>query len=240
MEAADFYAEAASYDKNNYYRYEIQKSRLLAQIPLGNDAEIEKQIDETLTLAEELRQQLSQEQERDSFFNNEQTIYDIAVDNDFKHEKYEQAYDHLETSNSRSLLDWLSKGVEIKEEKKKLEITFKAHTTPLRLDEIRARMPERVQILQYAVLEDKLIIWLVAKDTFKYIPSKISAEKLNEKAATYVRLVSSQDDEKQDEALTRRENFTNCCSVRLPDSSTRRARYASYRTKFCFIYRSPR
>lgn len=66
--AADFYSDARVYDeKSKYYSYEIRKSQLLTHISLGNDAEIEKQIIEVLGLAESYREQMSEEQERDSF-----------------------------------------------------------------------------------------------------------------------------------------------------------------------------
>lgn len=106
----------------------------------------------------------------------------------------------METSNSRSLLDWLKKGVDIKEEKKKIEITFKEHTKPLRLEEIRAQLPDRAQILQYAVLENKILIWLISKDNFKVVMSEIDAEKLNEKVTAYVQMVSAENGQKQEEA----------------------------------------
>lgn len=205
-QAADFYSKALGYDKDSqYYRYETQKSRLLAQILLGNDAETEKQIVEIIELAEEYREQISEAKERDSFFDNEQTIYDIAVDNDFNHGKYEQAYNYLETSNSRSLLDWLKKGVDIEEEKKNIESKFDGNVKPLRLDEIRAQMPDRVQILQYAVLENKILIFAFSKEDFKVVPSNINSEDLNKKVAAYIELVSAENSQKQEElkALSR-------------------------------------
>ncbi|HEX9963216.1 MAG TPA: CHAT domain-containing protein, partial [Pyrinomonadaceae bacterium] len=200
-QAAAFYSEALGYDqKSNYYFYEIQKSRLLASLSLNDEAETEKQIGETLQTVEKYREQILEEHESNSFFNNEQTIYDIAVSNDFKRGNYEQAYNHLETSNSRSLLAWLKKGVEVKAEKEEIEVTFKETTEPLRLNEIRAEMPERVQILQYAVLENKVLIWLISKDDFKTISTDIDTDKLNEKVAAYARRLSDRDNQKQEEA----------------------------------------
>lgn len=208
LQAARFYDEAYDYIKNDevpYYIYEIQKSRLLASVSLNDDAEAEKQIAETLNLAEKYREQISEEQERNSFFDHEQNIYDIAVAHEFKRARYEQAYNYLEASNSRSLLDWLKKGATVKEERKNIEINFKDNAKPVQLDEIRAQMPERVQILQYAVLEDKVLAWVVTKNSFFVAPKEIESEKLREKVERYVRLLSSDDQAKQaeTEALSR-------------------------------------
>ncbi|HLL99924.1 MAG TPA: CHAT domain-containing protein, partial [Pyrinomonadaceae bacterium] len=200
-QAVKLYSEALGYVREKqtpYYRYEIQKSGLLAEMSVGDDpVKVEKQISETLEMAEEFREQISEEQERNSFFDNEQTIYDIAVAHDYKLGKYEQAYNHLEKSNSRSLLDWLKKGVAVKEDKKKIEITFREHAAPARLEEIRARMPERVQILQYTLLENKVLIWLVSKDAFSVEPVEIGYEELSEKVTTYAGKLSAPDGESQ-------------------------------------------
>jgi CHAT domain-containing protein/uncharacterized protein HemY len=204
-QAAKFYDEALSIVENKevpFFLYEIERGRLLTDISLNRDSEIDAQITKTIGLAEDYRKRIPSELEKISFFNNQQDIYDIAVTYEFNHGKYEQAYNHLETSNARSLLSWLKKGVNVNEEKKQIEITFNETVQPLQLNEIRAAMPERVQILQYAVLEDKVLIWLVSKDNFTVVPSDIDSEKLNEKVAAYIQSVSDQNNQKQEEAKT--------------------------------------
>ncbi|HEX8735716.1 MAG TPA: CHAT domain-containing protein [Pyrinomonadaceae bacterium] len=204
-QAAKFYDEALSIVENKevpFFLYEIEKGRLLADISLNKDAETKEQIAKIINLAEIYRNQISGERERISFFNNQQDIYDIAVGYEFNHARDEQAYDYLEISNARSLLGWLKKGVDVKEEKKQIENTFNETFQPLRLNEIRAQMPERVQILQYAVLEDKVLIWLVSKDNFTVAASDIGSEKLKEKVTTYIELVSNEDNRKQEQSRT--------------------------------------
>lgn len=202
-QAEKFYDEALSIVKSsetNFFLYEIEKARLLTNISLNKNAEVEAQIPRIINLAETYRKQIPDEHTRRSFFNSQQDIYDIAVANSFNHARYEQAYGYLENSNSRSLLDWLKKGVSIKTEQKKIEVTFKENAQPLGLDEIRAQMPDRVQILQYAVLENKVLFWLISKDNFTVVASEIEAEKLNEKISEFTDSVSAQDDKKQEKA----------------------------------------
>lgn len=201
-QAAEFYDQALAVVENAEtpsFLYEIKKSRLLVSLFLNREEEIEKQIPETVKLAEKYREQILEEQERSSFFDNEQTIYDVAVANEFNHARYERAYDYLESSNSRSLLDWLQKGATVREERRKIEITFKGTAKPLGLDEIRAQMPERAQILQYAVLENKVLIWLVSKENFTIVSTEIEAEKLQEKIEKYLELLSADAETKQAE-----------------------------------------
>jgi CHAT domain-containing protein/tetratricopeptide (TPR) repeat protein len=202
-QAEKFYDEALSIVENKevpFFLYEIEKSRLLTNISLNKDREIEEeQITKIIGLAENYRHQIASEQERISFFNNQQDIYDIVVAYEFNHARYEQAYNYLETSNARSLLSWLKKG-NVNVEKKQIEAAFNETFQPLRLDEIRAQMPDRVQILQYAVLEDKVLIWLVSKDNVTVVSSNIGSQELKEKVTAYIERVSRQDNQKQEEA----------------------------------------
>lgn len=202
-QAVNFYDEALGIVENSgypFFLYEIQKGRLSANIALNNESQIEEQITATINLAETYRKEISEEQERSSFFNDQQDIYDIAVAENFKRGRYDQAYDYLEASNSRSLLDWIKKGVNVKEEKKKIEITFNENTSPLRLPDIQSQMPERVQILQYTVLENKVLIWLITKNNLTVVSSEISSDELNKKVTAYTKLVSLPGSENQDAA----------------------------------------
>jgi CHAT domain-containing protein len=204
-QAAEFYNQALNVVENKktpYYLYEIEKARLLTDISLNREAEAEEKIAKTIDLAEKYRAEISDAQENSSFFNGQQDIFDIAVNNELKHARYEQAYNLLEKSNSRALLNWLRKGINVKKEKENVEITFKETAQPLPLDEIRAQMPERVQILQYAVLEDKVLIWLVSKDNFAVVSTEIGFEELKEKVTAYVKLISNRNAQKQEEAKT--------------------------------------
>ncbi len=199
--SAEFYEKALNIFReieNNPYSYETQKGRLLTQIELGNDAELEKQIPQMIETAEKYRKEIFEEQQRAGFFDSEQTIYDIAVEYEFKKGETEKAYNYLEISNSRSLLDWLSKGAEVKKrENQEIEIFLNETVAPSDLTEIRAQMPENVQIVQYAVLEKKILIWLISKEKAEVFPVEIEAEKLSEKVKTYLKLLPDQNEESQ-------------------------------------------
>lgn len=175
-----------------FYLYEAHKGRLLTNLALGNDAEVERQIPVTLALVERYREAILDEQERSSFFDTEQDIYDTAVDYEFGRAQYERAYNYTEISNSRSLLDWLQKGAKVSGDGKTLE-DLPENINPLTLSEIRRRMPESVQILQYSVLENKVLIWLVAKEKFVVVPAEIKADALRDKIENYLKLLPRQD-----------------------------------------------
>ncbi|CAN5694143.1 hypothetical protein BH20ACI4_BH20ACI4_25900 [soil metagenome] len=199
----DNYAEAALLYENSIriletmktpvLLYEAQKSKLLVYQALGNDTEVENQIHPVLTLAEKYRSRILAEQERNSFFDNEQTIYDIATEHNFRAGRIEQAYNYAEFSNSRSLLDWLKKGANLSSDEGNLEVLFNESEKPLEISEIRKKMPSDVQLLQYSVLEDKVFIWLVSKENLAVESSQISSEALKFKVEDFLTSVKDND-----------------------------------------------
>lgn len=209
-QAEQLYDEAYSYIENTESPhvpslYEIQKGRLFVYAAEGDDDRIEQQLGITIGLAERYRREMPKlkdligEWERVSFFDNQQPIYDLAVSNSFAHGRYEQAYNYLETSNARSLLNWLQKYPRPDSDYSEINAHF-GGDEPLRLEEIRHQMPENVQILQFAVLEDKVLICLVTKDKFVVVPSAIGADELDAKVRTYLQLVRLKDAAKQAQA----------------------------------------
>lgn len=204
----DNYAEAALLYENSVriletmetpvLLYEAQKSKLLAYQALGNDAEVENQIHPVLASAEKYRSRILAEQERNSFFDNEQTIYDIATEHNLRAGRMEQAYNYAEFSNSRSLLDWLKKGANLSSNGENLEVLFNESEKPLEISQIRKKMPSDVQLLQYSVLEDKVFIWLVSKENFAVESSQISSEELKHKVENFLIAVQDNDADLQD------------------------------------------
>ena len=178
--------------------YEISKLRLMAYQESGNDAEVGNQIPAVIKLAEDYRTEILEENERNSFFDNEQNIYDIAVEHELRSGNDKKAFDYAEISNSRSLLDWLNKGVSKSDENS--AIILKESTNPYTIEEIQNRMPPEVQILQYTVLEKKVLIWAVSKNRIIVVSSEITSQLLNEKIREYLTLTQSPGAENQSQA----------------------------------------
>ena len=196
-QSAQFYEEAVrSYETIEIPAnlYEAQKGRLLAYLALGKKEELAEQIPITLQLNEEYREKILEEQERTGFFDTEESVYDIAVQFEADNGRPEQAYDYAETSSSRSLLDWLQKGANLSGEPEKIKILLRENASPLSLSDIRAKMPDGVQLVQYSVLENKLLIWLVSKEKFVVVPVELRSAELREKIEEYTRLLKQKND----------------------------------------------
>jgi CHAT domain-containing protein len=172
------------------YLYEAHKGRLLCYVAQGNDALAENELQTVLAFFEEHRAKIKEEQNRNSFFDLEQYVYDIAIDFEYtRTHDYRKAFEYSERSRARSLLDMMNTGVEVTG-KHNLDAVIPPGSPPLMLAGIRQTMPEHVQLLQYAVLDDKLLIWVVSRSKFEVVEEKITSRSLTEKTLGYWRSLS--------------------------------------------------
>jgi CHAT domain-containing protein len=173
---------------NTLTLYNAKKSRLLAYQALGDNEQVEKDLAATLKLTEDYREKITDEQDRNKFFSYEQEVYDAAVEHEFRRGRAEQAFNYNETSNSRSLLDLM---------KKKSQAFEPAG--PLPLNEIRERMPANVQILEYSVLKDKVLTWVVTKEKVSVVSTPFGVEELTGKIKNYLSLIRAHDSRQREQ-----------------------------------------
>jgi CHAT domain-containing protein len=173
------------------FLYEARKGQLLADIARHNDAKAKEELPKVLALFEEHRSKIREERNRNSFFDLEQSVYDIAIDFEYSRMKdYEKAYDYSEVSRARSLLDAMNSRTAAAH-KINQDVIIPSVAQPLTLQAIRKRMPEHVQLLQYAVLDDKLLAWVISKDKVSAAERKIGANNLTELVVSYSKLLST-------------------------------------------------
>lgn len=194
---------ASELGKTTLTAYEAQKSRLLALQALGKDENIDDQIASTLELTESYRHMLLDERERNTFFESEQEVYDAAIENELRRGRDARAYDLAELSSSRSLLDWLAQKASITPENQRVIFDQTQVSAPLSLAELQAELPDDVQLIQYRVLQDRLVIWVISRTSFVTRSSMISAGDLTEKVDAYLKLVQTKDPNSQSEARAR-------------------------------------
>ena len=173
------------------FSYDAHKGKLLCHVALGDDAASWRELQTALGLVEENRKRIREEQNRNDYYDAEQGIYDLAVD--FAYTRLgdpQRAFKYSEASHARTLLDLMRRSPQQADEGES-PITVQAVSQPLSLAEIQRRMPERVQILQYTILADKVIIWLIWKDGFETREKKVSADELDGLIRRYVNLIST-------------------------------------------------
>jgi CHAT domain-containing protein len=161
--------------------YQIHKGKLFCFQRLGQQENFQNELKTVLALSDEYRTAIREDDSRQAFFDNEQVVFDTAIENAIKAPDSRGAFAFAEDSRARSLLDFVESGKSIAE----VEKDFASVARSLSLEEIQARLPEQVQLVQYAVLPDKLAIWVLSKTRFDLVERQITAAELENKIDAY-------------------------------------------------------
>lgn len=184
--------------------YQAHKGRLMCYIAQEDDGRTKEEIATTLNLIEKYRREIKEENNRNTFFDVEQSVYDIAID--FAVSRMndpERGFDYLESSRARSLLDLLNVDEETLAKVQEPDIVFPSVSQPLTLSEIRQQMPTEAVILQYAVLDKRVLIWIISNGNVIVIPQAITAKDLTDKVSRYLRMMSPGQNEPEESQLSK-------------------------------------
>ena len=166
----------------------------MCYLKMNDDFYIQQQIPVVLDIFKDYRKEILEEQNRNSFFDQEQNIYDLIIDYEYKKGNYEKAFNYTEESRSRSLLDLMNSGEEVFNSYSKANTDYLPSVAkPSDLTNIQARMPEQVQIVEYTVLDDKLVVWLITKEDFQTVEIAVKSDELQELVTSYLNLIRQPD-----------------------------------------------
>ena len=188
---ASFEKASELYDSKSYpaFRYVALKGKVLSCIASGDCPSIEQDIDRAMDIFENYRAKILEESNRDSFFDTEQDVYDVAIDYQLSTARDERkAFDYAERSRSRSLLDLARDGVKRSDGEGG---SILANHLPRRYDELKGLLPARVQILEYAVLKNKLVIWLATREDLTAKQYDIGSAELEATVRHYTDLITN-------------------------------------------------
>jgi CHAT domain-containing protein/tetratricopeptide (TPR) repeat protein len=185
----------------SHYSYVAHKGKFLSYLAEKDDAMASQELPVVLQLFEGHREKILEERQRNLFFDNEQDVYDLAIA--FTYSRMgdsRRAFEYSESSRARSLHDMIRNGKRVIESDDGPNLVIPKVAQPLTLSEIQERIPDSVQILQYAVLEDKLLVWYVSKIGFTARTVDINAKTLAEAVASVHRQTTSMDESDNDGA----------------------------------------
>lgn len=174
------YREAVSYYKATevpFYPEDANKGLLASLSHVGQTDEVESQIRTTVESAESYRAQIQDTQEQIDYFSIQSGIYEMASDFELKRGNSEAAYNYTEAGDARNLLSSL------RTENSELG-------RPLELAEIQSSLPAEVQLLQYAVLPQRLSIWVITRDKFVQRTVEIASEDISREIDDFIGAVS--------------------------------------------------
>ena len=180
--------ENLDYPTNLYQAY---KGRFLCYAAQNQNSSAKLDLAKTLKLAEEYRENIPQETVRETFFDTEQGFYDAAIDFEYSRlNEREEAFRLAELSRGRSLLDLIHSESKVLT-RLEPEIVSASVSSPLGAKEVVSQLPERAQIVQYSVLENKLVVWVISERGISSVDTVISETELTEKVRTYLKFASS-------------------------------------------------
>lgn len=174
-----------------YFFYAAHKGKLFCYNQDGDDQATGNELPRVLKLFEEYRATITREGERLSFFAREQSVYDLAIDYEFgRRNNPVKAFEYSEASRARTLLDAVSGNTSVQEMSYGPDLSVTPVRKAMSLGEIQTRMPAAAQILQYAVVEHKLFIWVITKSEIQHEVVNIDDAMLAEKVRAYLASVN--------------------------------------------------
>jgi CHAT domain-containing protein len=169
------------------YVFEAHKGKLLSLIGLNDNEAAELEVKAAVELIEQYRSKILEESNRNGFFDLAQSIYDAAIAFSYTQmNNITQAFYYAESSHARSLLDLMKTNSRVVSYENNPDLEVDASTPPLTLLEIQQQLPYQTQVIEYSVLDDRVLIWAISNSGIKSEESKITANALNEKVVQYL------------------------------------------------------
>ena len=183
-----------------HYSYAAHKGKFLSYLALNNDAMAEHELQIVLRLFDDYREKILGERQKTYFFDREQDTNDLAIDFSYSRLGDQQrAFNYSEFCRARNLRELMHHGAEVTQSDSGLDLQTSKDAKsqkvlPLKVNEIMAQLPEEVQLVQYAVLEKKLLIWLLTRSGVFSKSVEVEATVLTETVETALKQIARRDE----------------------------------------------
>jgi CHAT domain-containing protein/Tfp pilus assembly protein PilF len=205
--AADLYrrkgeldSAVLNYDEvvNNYARskrhneaFAARMGKLLCHIKRVDLNEAGEQLASISGSLEQFAREIRDEKGRILFTESQDEFYDAAVS--FAHStepETKRAYEYAERFRARTLFDLTEGPFAVKAEGR---VEIGSHRSQLTADEIVAQLADAVQLVQYAVLKDRLLAWVVSGGEVRAGEKLISQEEVDRLVSRFVAVCGRHD-----------------------------------------------
>jgi CHAT domain-containing protein len=191
--------------KFDFHAYAAHKRKLQCYLTIADKQKVRDELRTVLGLSELYRRRITVESQRNSFFDAEQEVYDLAIGYESGVEKdYVKALDYSEQSRARSLLDAVNSGRRAGTRKASLDLRSPVVSSSLTVPQIQKKLPANSQMVQYAVLDEKTVVWVVTNTAVKQEEIPVTAEALTAKVNAFLETVNQRpnsDEYKPDRAI---------------------------------------
>jgi CHAT domain-containing protein/Tfp pilus assembly protein PilF/anti-sigma-K factor RskA len=164
------------------FLYQAYKGRLVCFVAQDDVAAARRELTDVMALMDKHRTNIFEEENRNNFFDVEQSVYDLGIDFEYSRMgEVRGAFEYAEASRGRSLLDSTGTAATAENKSKAPPV---AH--PFTIEQIQARLPVAARLLQYAVLEDTVVIWILSRSGFDSTIVNCSQTALTEMVSNYL------------------------------------------------------
>ena len=151
------------------YLYAAHKGKFLCYRAQNDNAMSALELQIVIDLFDQYREKILDERQKNIFFDREQDTYDLAIDFTYSQLGDElRAFDYSETSRARNLRDLMKHGAEVTESDRGLDLRVSKDSVsekiaPLTAMQVKEKLHDRLQLVQYTVLEKKLLVWHITR-----------------------------------------------------------------------------
>ncbi len=179
----------------NHLKYlsAIQHGLATAFLPQGKIQEAEAALNKSFELTELSRSNVSAVAGRSTFVSSQLNVYQSMVGFQYfyKHSP-ERAFGFSEIYRNRELLDLMAQAREVRWEEKGKDLKLAASSEPLTLRQIQAKLPADTRLVEYAITEHHLLIWVIDRDHFSAESVAVTPTQLQAMVFEYLQAVREQ------------------------------------------------
>jgi len=161
--------------------------KLLCHIKKADTAQAKDEMLRLRDMIERFADEIVEEKNRTLFTENLSGFHDAAIAFAyFTLDEHNMAYQYAEMFRARSLFDLATSVPEKIGDRQ--ELMIKSRRAPATLDEIKRWLPKEVQLVQYAVLDQKSVVWVFSNNEVESREIPISKDELTTRARRFVEL----------------------------------------------------
>lgn len=175
---------------NLYYKSAIQHGLAAALLPQGKIQEAEAALKKSIDLIEFSRSNVNAASRRSTFVAGQLNVYKSMVEFQYFY-RYspERAFDYSERYRNRELLDLITQAQTTTWQEADQDLKLATSIQPKSLSEIQQALPADVQLVEYALTENQLLIWVVNREHWLAENVPIAATRLQEMVSDYLQAV---------------------------------------------------
>lgn len=176
----------------------LQRSRIYQQ--LGDVMRAQDDLSAAIAEFERERTRISNHQLRTLFFQRSADLFDEMILLLVKHQSRIRALEYAEGARARTLLDLV---LSVRAERKEKERLISELAEPFELKFICSQLPFDTAIVEYSVLADRLLIWIITSDGISFVQSRISAADLGALVTALRSAIATDSDAVEERAASR-------------------------------------